>query len=532
MDKNSAKQFIREILKIGPKNIESLEHFKRSFLREKNGDFIRNTDTREVYNEMIKSKEIQPNKELEELLLTKRIRTLSGVAVVAVLTKPYNCPGKCLYCPTEKKMPKSYLSNEPAVMRAILTSFHPYRQVQVRLRSLQINGHATDKIELIAMGGTFSYFPLRYQKWFIKECFRAANDFPKKIGSRLVGNSNLEREKKRNEKAKNRIVGLTLETRPDFIDENEIKKFRYLGATRVELGVQTVFDDILAINKRGHLVDATIKATKLLKDAGFKINYHLMPGLLGSSLKKDLELFKIVYSDSRFQPDMVKIYPCVVTKNSRLYKLWKEGKYKPLNNRQTKELMIKIKAITPPYVRISRLIRDIPAESIMAGPNISNLRQVLQNKGVKCSCIRCREIREKYSLDDDIILNRIDYMASGGKEVFLQFTSKDKKKLYAILRLRIPNKIESEKHFLNALKNCALIREVHTYGKLVRIKDKTLKSPQHIGLGRRLMRKAEEITKEEGFKKIAVISGVGVRGYYRKNGYRLQDEYMVLGHWY
>jgi elongator complex protein 3 (tRNA carboxymethyluridine synthase) len=525
--KPTIKKFIKKVLAENPQNLQSLEVVKKSFCSEEKTNFSKNAEIKKVYDEMIKNKEIKPNETLEKLLVTKKIRTLSGVAIVAVLTKPYPCPGKCIYCPDESAMPKSYLSNEPAVMRAILTKFHPYKQTQTRLRALQLNGHITDKIELIVMGGTFSYFPPRYQNWFIKECFRAANDFSRNK-MKNKNKSGLEKEKTRNEKATNRIVGLTLETRPDYINQKEVIKFRKLGATRVEIGVQNISDKILQLNKRGHLIKQTAEATQLLKDAGFKINYHLMPGMPGSTPQKDFRMFQTIFSDQRFQPDMIKIYPCVVTKNSEIYRLWKNKKYTPLNNDQTKKLLKKIKSILPGYVRVNRLIRDIPEASIIAGPNISNLRQILQQEGAKCQCIRCREVREDYSLKDKIVLNRIDYPASDGKEIFLQYISPDRKKLYALLRLRILNKKTSQNHFIKALKNAALIREIHTYGKLAKINKSSQQSPQHIGLGKKLMREAEKIARDEfGFNKIAVISGVGVRGYYKKLGYGLKDEYMI-----
>lgn len=525
MSKAIINQFIKESLDKDFSDLEDLEDFKRVFSKNKEDFFPSNADIKKAYHQMVAAKEIQPKKQFEDLLIARKIRTLSGVAVIAVLTKPYPCPGKCIFCPTEDRMPKSYLSNEPAVMRAIMNEFNPYRQVQSRIRALQHNGHPTDKLELIVLGGTFSAFPTKYKKWYLKECFRAANDFPLKIKS---SKKDLAYEKKRNEKAKNRIIGETLETRPDHINQAEIALFRELGATRVEMGVQSVFDDVLRANRRGHLIRHTAEATKLLKDAGFKVSHHLMPGLHTSTPKKDVEMFRIAYSDPRFQPDMVKVYPCVVNEHAELFKLWQAGKYKPLSNDLNAELMVKIKEITPQYVRISRLIRDIPNESIQAGPDITNLRQILQQKGVKCQCIRCREVGKEFFDTDKIILDRIDYEASGGQEVFLQFVSKDKQKLYAMLRLRLPNKQESKVHFLRELRNCALIREVHTYGKMTKIKSKDKKSPQHIGLGKRLMKEAERIAKEEfGFQKMAVISGVGVREYYRKNGYRLSGEYMV-----
>jgi elongator complex protein 3 len=500
-----------------------------------------NADLRDRYNELLKKKKIKRSIALEKILLSRAIRTQSGVAVIAVLTKAYPCPGKCIYCPSEKDMPKSYLSNEPAVMRAIDAKFDPYRQVHNRLRSLELNGHQTDKIELIVMGGTFSFLPSHYQKYFICRCFKACNDYPKISNDKFPISKiseKLSREQKKNETAKRRIIGLTLETRPDYIDKKEILNFRNLGCTRVELGVQSIFDDVLKINNRGHLVDETIRATKLLKDAGFKINYHMMPGLPGSTPAKDFKMFKELFSNPDFQPDMLKIYPTVVLKNSKLYNIWKNGSYKPLSNIQFEKLILKIKnEVIPPYVRIARLVRDVPTSSIIAGPTVSNLRQIIIPRS-HCQCIRCREVRSGYVIKEKIILNRIDYDASDGKEIFLQYVSKDPsaslpplikgragvrsndtmqpKKLFALLRLRITSE------------NKAVIREVHTYGKVTKINEKNKKSPQHIGLGKKLISEAERIAKKEfGIKDISVISGIGVRNYYRKLGYRLKDTYMV-----
>ena len=483
-----------------------------------------NADLRDRYNELLKKKKIKRSESFEKILLSRGVRTQSGVAVVAVLTKSYPCPGKCIYCPSEKDMPKSYLSNEPAVMRAIDAEFDPYRQVHNRLRSLELNGHQTDKIELIVMGGTFSYLPKDYQKKFITECFMACNEYGRKIKNQKskikINEKLLDKyllaEQKKNETAKRRIIGLTLETRPDYINEKEIFNFRELGCTRVELGVQSIFDDVLKINNRGHLVDETIRATKLLKDAGFKINYHMMPGLLGSNPTKDFKMFKELFLNSSFQPDMLKIYPTVVLKNSKLFNIWKNGSYKPLSNIQFEKLILKIKnEVIPSYVRIARLVRDVPTSSIIAGPTVSNLRQIIIPQS-HCQCIRCREVRSGYEIKEKIVLNRINYKASDGKEIFLQYVSPDKKKLFALLRLRITSK------------NTATVREVHTYGKVTKINEKDKKSPQHIGLGKKLIAEAEKIAKKEfGIKEISVISGIGVRNYYRKLGYRLKDTYMV-----
>ena len=488
-----------------------------------------NADMREHYEKLVARKEIPRSLAFEKRLRSKKIRTESGVAVVAVLTKSYPCPGKCIYCPTEAAMPKSYLSNEPAVMRAIAAKFNPRRQVQNRLRALELNGHAIDKVELIVMGGTFSYLPKNYQKKFILECFQACNEYkePKAYSIKHVTLDALKKEQKKNETAACRIIGLTLETRPDYIDAQEIVNFRNLGCTRVELGVQSIFDDVLKLNKRGHTIQKTIEATQLLKDAGFKINYHIMPGLPGSDSKRDYQMFAELFSNANFQPDMLKIYPTVVTKNTKLHAMWKKGNYAPLGDQEFETFILRVKNnLIPPYVRIARLVRDVPTSSIEAGPVVSNLRQLIAERS-HCPCIRCREVKSDYTIGEEIILDRIDYAASDGTEIFLQYVSADKKKLFALLRLRIPSNHNAD-HFIPTLRNAALVREVHTYGKLAAIDTQDKNSPQHIGLGKKLLLEAERIAKEEfGLQKIAVISGVGVRHYYRKNGYTLRDTYLV-----
>lgn len=420
-------------------------------------------------------------------------------------------------------MPKSYLSNEPAVMRAILNKFDPEKQVENRLKSLEAQGHPTDKIELIIIGGTWSYLPKNYQERFIKNCFDAAN---RKLSK------NLETAQKANEKTKHRIIGITIETRPDFINEKEILHLRKLGVTRVELGAQSIYDDVLKFNLRGHTVKDTIRATKLLKDAGFKVCYHIMPNLPKSDLKRDEKIFKELFSNPDFQPDLLKIYPCAILKEAPLYKLWKAGKYKPYTEKQLINLLLEAKKQIPYYCRIQRLTRDIPSPSIVIGPaKISNMRQVLaktsEKQGWRCKCIRCREVKQDYYPKEKLYLFRQDYLASGGKEIFLSYENKNRTRLYSLLRLRI----SSKNQFILVLEDAAIIRELHTYGQLHPIINRgrtPVKSPQHKGLGKKLIKKAEEITKKEfGLKKIAVISGVGVRTYYKKLGYKLENTYMV-----
>ncbi|MFA6533667.1 MAG: tRNA uridine(34) 5-carboxymethylaminomethyl modification radical SAM/GNAT enzyme Elp3 [Patescibacteria group bacterium] len=504
----------------------AFDQARRRLCRELKLPAPASTELLKVYNKLVKSKEIKPNPALQNWLKKREVRTLSGVAPIAVLTKPYPCPGRCAYCPTEKGMPKSYLSNEPAVMRAILTKFDPAVQVKTRLDALTENGHNTDKCELIVMGGTWSYLPKNYQNWYIKRCFDAFN------GRRA---KNLKVAQNWNEKAHHRVVGLTLETRPDFITPEEINRWRQLGATRVELGVQHLDDKILKLNLRGHDSAETARATKLLKQAGFKITYHLMPGLPGSTPQKDLAVFKKLFSDPDFQPDQIKIYPCVVVKGSLLYRWWKAGKYKPYTDKQLYNLLVKIKNLLPPYTRLTRLIRDIPRESIEAGNKISNLRQMLAaDKRVKCRCIRCREVKNQESLlrrgyggqarIKNQELKSRHYPASGGVEYFLSFEDKKTDKLAAFLRLRIPTK--GEVNFIPELQNAALIREVHTYGAAMRLGGKST-ATQHLGLGKKLILAAEKIAEKQGFHKIAVIAGIGVRPYYYKLGYKPEGTYLV-----
>lgn len=522
--------FVKELAKEKISSEDEFLTLQRKLLSKYKISPPKKSEIIKIYQQLKKSKEIKENLFFENKIKKRPVRSLSGIAVVSVLTKPWPCPGSCIYCPKEKGIPKSYLSGEPAVERAKALNFDPYLQVQRRIRVLEENGHPADKIELIVIGGTWSYLPHFYQTWFIKNCFQGAN------GKKEKGS--LKKIQKINEKAKHRIVGLTLETRPDFITPKEIARMRKLGCTRVEIGVQILDDKILKINKRGHKIKEVIKATKLLKDAGFKICYHIMPGLLGSNFKNDLKKFKEIFSNENFRPDMLKIYPCAVTKGSKLYKLWKMRKYKPYSNKKLIELLIKMKTLVPFYVRINRIIRDIPATKIEGGSKISNLREVVQRemkkRNLKCNCIRCREIREKSYKIKNIKLLKREYQASKGKEIFLSYEDIKNDKLLAFLRLRLP-KMNSESEvyrYFPELKNAALVRELHTYGRLIPINKKEnikekLNKAQHLGFGKRLMKEAEEIAKNYGYKKIAVISGVGVRDYYRKLGYRLKNTYMI-----
>lgn len=523
---NTLEIITRQLIKDKPETRKNLSDLKRQAAGKFKLPPPLSADIFKIYQKLLRQKKIKRDPKLEMLLKKREVRTISGVAPIAVLTKFYPCPGRCSYCPTEKNMPKSYLSNEPAVMRAIAFNFDPKKQVVGRIKVLEMNGHPTDKLELIVIGGTWSALPDRYQKWFIQKCFDGAN------GKK---SSSLAAAQKINETAKHRIIGITLETRPDYITSEEIARMRELGATRVELGVQSIYDSILQRNRRGHNVAATIRATKILKDAGFKICYHMMPNLPGGTPARDLKMFKEIFTNPDFQPDMIKIYPCVVTRGSEIYAWWKQKKYKPYSEKQLVELLINIKKIIPSYVRVNRLIRDIPSPSIEAGNKVSNLREVIARemaqRGLRCKCIRCREIGHQkngiaeFSLRHTPKLFVKKYSASGGTEYFISFESPDKKILYAFVRLRIPNL--KTPPLLPELANAALIRELHTYGHLVPIDKKSPGATQHLGLGKKLMAEAEKIARKLKIKKMAVISGIGVREYYKKLGYHPDGTYMI-----
>ncbi|MEA1963040.1 MAG: tRNA uridine(34) 5-carboxymethylaminomethyl modification radical SAM/GNAT enzyme Elp3 [Patescibacteria group bacterium] len=551
MKKNiQEKQAIAELLASKINTRKELMKVKRKIAKKYGVGIFGNSEILKELNKF--SVEMQNFASLRRLLRKRAVRTMSGIAPVAVLTKPHPCPGKCAYCPTEKNVPQSYLSNEPAVMRAIRCNYNPYAQVQDRLRALIANGHEPTKIELIVIGGTWSCLPKKYKYWYVLNLFAGANRFrifnnQYQISRQYSISNNqypitmsltkikerLSKEQKRNEKAKYKIIGLTLETRPDYIDEKELLEMREFGCTRVEIGVQCLDDEILKLNKRGHGVKEIAEATFLLKQFGFKTTYHLMPGLPGSTPVKDFKMFKTLFSDERFQPDQIKFYPTVVTRGSLLYRWWKQGEYKPYSDKVLRSLIIKCKNIIPEYVRVIRLIRDIPGESIIAGNLVTNLRQVMKDEGVKCRCIRCREARERASITN-CQLRITNYFASGGMEYFIYFESKDAKILYGFCRLRLPNIVIASRaaaersnpsSFTARLYNIAMVRELHVYGELISVgKNKKI---QHAGLGKKLLAEAEKIALKNNYKKIAVISGVGVRGYYRKLGYRLDRGYMV-----
>lgn len=486
--------------------LENIEDYRRIWSKE--------------LKRMPKNSEIWPSltdPELIEAMKTRGVRTESGVAPFAVMMKPFFCPGECVYCPLEEGMPKSYLSDEPAAQRAKLLNFDPFKQVEGRIRQMKETGHVTDKIDLIVIGGTFGSYPDHYKREFFKSMFDAVNG---------VVSESLADAQKYNETAEKRIVGISVETRPDWVSVAEVKLWRELGVTKVQLGVQAFDEEILAKIKRGHSLAEVAEATRMCRNAGLKICYHLMPNLPGSNPGKDVEMAKMMFDDSQFQPDYLKVYPAMTIEGTEMYEIWKRGEYVPYGEEELIKVLKEIKAQTPVWCRIDRLIRDISKKWVSAGNARTNLRQILQQEllkeGKKCLCIRCREVRGGvYDAKVELLINERETL--GGKELFLSYESGDK--LFSMLRLRLPE--ATEKMLFAELEGAAIVREVHTYGQVAQIDISDGVKTQHRGLGKRLMVKAEEIARERGYGKMAVISAIGTREYYRKLGYELEGSYMV-----
>ena len=468
---------------------------------------------------------------LRSLLRLKPVRTISGVAVVSVMTSPAPCPhGKCLMCPggVERGTPQSYIGLEPAAQRGAQHGYNPFRQVMARLRELEEIGHEVDKVEVIVMGGTFPARERSYREWFMLGIFNALNAFGRR---RVKIESDLERAKRKNERAKARCVGITFETRPDYAKEEHIIDMLRYGGTKVELGVQSVYDDVLERIRRGHGVEDVVRATRLLKDSGFKVGYHIMPGLPGSDFERDLEMFRRIFEDERFKPDYLKIYPTLVVEGTELYEMYRRGEYRPYTTEEVVELVARAKRFFPEWVRVQRIQRDIPVGRAI-GLDKGNVRQLIHERlkelGYGCRCIRCREVGHRLrnvEIDESIVKSAElvirEYRASKGREFFISYELPDYDALIGFVRLRFPYK-----PYIPVLEDCALIRELHVYGKAVALSKREPKAFQHRGFGERLLKAAEEIAKEE-YDRVAIISGVGVREYYRRFGYRRRFEYMV-----
>jgi elongator complex protein 3 len=460
------------------------------------------------------------------LLRVKPVRSASGVSVVSVMAQPFPCPhGVCLYCPggVSWGTPQSYVGTEPSARRAAENRYDPYRQVKSRIKQLEATGHRVSKVELIILGGTFLAAPLEYQYWFVKGCFEGLN------GARA---RSLEEAQHLNEVAEHRCIGLTVETRPDYCKEPHVDRLLYYGATRVEVGVQALSDDIYRLVNRGHTVQDVVEAFQVARDAGFKIGAHMMLGLPGATPSQDLEHFTRLFEDERFKPDTLKIYPTLVVEGTGLYRWLQEGRYRPYPAELVAELLVEVKRRVPEWVRIVRIQREIPAYEIVEGVRWGNLRELVRErmwaKGLRCRCIRCREVglrRMRLQELRSIRLVRREYTAAGGREVFLAFEDEETDTLVGFLRLRLPS-AKAHREEVRTVPT-ALVRELHVYGDVVPVGAQEARAWQHRGYGRRLLQEAERVAREEwGVDRLLVISGVGVREYYRRLGYRRVGPYM------
>lgn len=451
------------------------------------------------------------------LLQVKPTRSQAGVTVVTVLTKPYPCPGKCIFCPTDVRMPKSYLHDEPGAMRAERHAFDPYEQTAARIEALERNGHPVDKIELLILGGTWSSYRRDYQEWFVQRCLEAMNG---------VDSISLMEAQNVNATGSRRNVGLVIETRPDHINPEELRWLRYLGVTKVQIGVQSLDDRILELNNRGEKVQDSREAMLQLRLAGFKIHAHWMPNLLGATPESDILDFSHLWKDPKLKPDELKIYPCMLVKNAELYEYWERGEYRPYSEGELVELLAACKAQVPPYVRINRIVRDIPTTNVVEGLRKANLRQIVQahmkDEGMICRCIRCREIRRQNIVPSELTLKQLRYETSATSEFFLSFESE--KNIAGFLRLSLPKPMDS--HPIPEAADCAMIREVHVYGPALAIGERGNGDAQHSGLGSKLIDEAKRLAAEEGYSRMAVISAIGTREYYQRHGFWLDGLYM------
>ncbi|MBT4153410.1 MAG: tRNA uridine(34) 5-carboxymethylaminomethyl modification radical SAM/GNAT enzyme Elp3 [Candidatus Magasanikbacteria bacterium] len=557
-------EFLLDLVKLQPESKKSFDSCRRKCASRLSICQPSNRQLLKRYRERIENGTLDESATILKFMRKAGIRNSSGIAVITSLLKPYPCPGKCVYCPTETRMPKSYIASEPAAARSLRLDFNPYELMKQRIEMLEGNGHTTDKIEYITKGGTWNAYPLKYQYWYMLESFKACNNPGRET---QIAPTNEEEwndkplsalqdalaiEKEYNETAPHRLIGVTFETRPDALTPKTMWHMRMQGCTRIELGLQAPDDNILTLIKRGHSVDQFRQAMYWLRRIGFKVDLHFMPDLPGTTPDHDIDMYRSLFSDPSLKPDMVKIYPNTVIESAELYEWLQDGRYTPYGDKGLFSALRQMKLDTPRYCRISRLIRDIPSNEIAAGNEITNLREMLsaqlKKEGLKCECLRCREIArhpvvakhaKPIELFDDV------YETVGGEEHFVTYEDPDRTAVYGFLRLRLPNdsrvtlseellqkkeamfERDMVNHFPDLTDDVAFIRELHVYGNLIGIGKKDADASQHKGHGKRLVAEAERITKEHGFAKLAIISGVGVRGYYRKLGYDLVGSYMV-----
>jgi elongator complex protein 3 len=496
----------------------------------RSGGYLNKSMLVSIYNEMVAAGELEQDAHLLERIRMKPMRTLSGVTTVTVLTKPYPCPGKCIFCPTDVRMPKSYLPDEPGAMRGLEHQFDPYAQVRSRMDQLMSLGHPTEKIELLILGGTWSSYRRDYQQWFIARCFEAMND-NKGQGTRGIGGEvtavDLPSIHSFNETASHRNVGLVIETRPDEITPDEIRWLRHLGVTKVQMGAQSLDDHILEINKRGHDAECTRQAVSLLRAAGFKVVLHWMPNLLGATPESDRQDFARLWDG--LCPDEIKIYPNQLLANAELYEYWQRGEFHPYTTEQLIDLIADVKPTIPRYCRVNRVIRDIPSTNVVEGNRRTSLRQdihdEMQRRGTQCKCVRCREVRGKPVHPDALKLDDMVYQAGAAEEHFVSYVTTDDQ-LAGFVRLSLPGP-NSPPTGIADLDGAALIREVHVYGQSLPVGAEKKGAAQHAGLGTRLLEEAESIARKKRFQRMAVISAVGTREYYLERGFARGELYLV-----
>ncbi len=471
-----------------------------------------------AYRQLVEQGEWVDEPGVLERIRMKPVRTLSGVTTVTVLTKPYPCPGKCIFCPTEEGMPKSYLHDEPGARRGVEHQFDPYAQVSSRLRALEAVGHPTDKVELLILGGSWCAYKRDYQEWFVQRCFDAMNG---------MDSDSLEQAQALNETAISRNVGLVIETRPTDINRKTLTWLRRLGVTKVQMGAQSLDDRILELNGRGHTVADTLRASALLRAGGFKIVLHWMPNLLGASLASDQADFARLWED--LCPDEIKIYPTQLLANAELYSYWQRGEYTPYTTEELIDLVADIKPTIPRYCRVNRVVRDIPSENVVAGNKRTSLRldvqEELDRRGTRCQCIRCREVGKQTVDTGSLQLEDLVYQAGGAEEHFLSFATPEDK-LAGFLRLSLPGE-GSPVTGLEDLNGAALIREVHVFGQSLPVGAEQNGAAQHAGLGTELLERAEAIARQKGFNRLAVISAVGTRQYYLQRGFERGKFYLI-----
>jgi elongator complex protein 3 len=477
-----------------------------------------------AYHYLVEQGEWEEDELFLRKIRMKPSRTLSGVTTVTVLTKPHLCPGQCIFCPDDARMPKSYLPDEPGAARAFQNDFDPYMQVKSRLDAYYAVGHPTDKIELLILGGTWSVYPHDYQEWFIKRCFDAMNE---------KESATLAEAQQINENTRHRNVGLAIETRPDQIDADELRRLRRLGVTKVQLGAQSLDERILAMNQRGHTPAQTLQAMAYLRAAGFKIVLHWMPNLLGADPQSDrLDFARLWLSAEEglgYCPDELKIYPTQLLEGTVLHQYWQQGQYHPYNTEQLIELIADIKPGVPEYCRINRVIRDIPSNHVVEGNKRTSLRQdiseVVKANGSICRCIRCREVGSIKVNVDHLAFQDFIYHPAYSEEHFLSFVTPDDR-LAGYLRLSFPSIIAPQTGMPD-LDGAAIIREVHVYGQSVPVGEEQSGAAQHIGLGTELLQRAELLAKQKGCQRLAVIAAIGTRAYYSSRGFVLSEHYMI-----